>query len=287
MDAARLQELLPVTSVIEKRRDQHNHKILAESRNQQPALCSDVILPPRSGSNARPRQMEATEQSWKRKANWPDVLKNQKTARLDTCSADQIICERCCYIDFAQIVSSHNSDRDTGIGYDICSLEYVNPGSGCSLCRFLFSMKQDQASESMLRHSLRAYSAGKRVLGTKAENDVVLFSVVESKEFSWTHIERFFYPSSSLDSGKPSSTTFRATSAIIEWRHIKDWITFCQEHHGELCKQNVHVSGLQVLDCETSQVVELPSSNTPYITLSYVVRYVIFLISTCVVWPVS
>ncbi|PVH93009.1 HET-domain-containing protein, partial [Periconia macrospinosa] len=50
---------------------------------------------------------------------------------------------------------------------------------------------------------------------------------------------------------------------------MKNWITFCQKHHTQLCSQKARVSALTVIDCEICQVVELPSAS-PYLTLSYV-----------------
>jgi hypothetical protein len=66
---------------------------------------------------------------------------------------------------------------------------------------------------------------------------------------------------------------FKDTSGAIDWGHVKTWMSFCQQHHRDLCQQSQTVPGLTVIDCKSFKVVALPSSDTPYFTLSFVVCF--------------
>ena len=180
------------------------------------------------------------------------------------------LCRKCWEIDFDGILTTHTPDLDSKWGYKIYSLDYVKPESGCPLCTFLFEMRQDRIIMDLRLHQLRAYSATKRLLGVRDLQEVILLAVVPNINHYWTKVQRSFSLSPQDRADPRDYISIRDTSREIEWEVMKNWITFCQEHHTQLCSQKARISALTVIDCEICQVVELPSAS-PYLTLSYVV----------------
>ncbi|RDL38482.1 uncharacterized protein BP5553_02822 [Venustampulla echinocandica] len=58
----------------------------------------------------------------------------------------------------------------------------------------------------------------------------------------------------------------------IDYALLQAWTAYCDEKHGALCgeKSELPLDILHVIDCETSLVVQLPTLDDDYITLSYV-----------------
>jgi hypothetical protein len=73
------------------------------------------------------------------------------------------------------------------------------------------------------------------------------------------------------DPKKREIIKFRDISGTIDWNHIKTWVAFCREHYGYVCRQGGSISRLTAIACETMNIDPLPTEDTPYLTLSYLV----------------
>jgi len=216
--------------------------------------------------------------SRKRQLEQHHINSASKATRRKYISSKFVICDICQKLDFAEILSNHSPEMDIRDGYEVYDLSYVSSKSECRLCDFLLRMKQGASSSKKLHgYQLRAYSARKRLLGVDNLQDFgkvnyyVVCAVVSSKGKKFMKdLKRVFTIESNENSKQEGLMRFKDTSNKIDWDHIKTWISFCQQHHTNLCRPAGTVPGLTVIDCETN-IVPLPTDDTPYLTLSYVV----------------
>lgn len=184
-------------------------------------------------------------------------------------------------------MSPYSQSERTRRRYEVpLDLSYVNSDSDCELCRFLLKMQPgDPDLRSLKGFQLRAYSAQKRLVGVARMgtftrlDDRKLLAVVPKGARSTTlknqrsvfTVQKLFTVQRCDGNDRQYVLGFKDTSADIDWDGIKSFLAFCQDHHHNLCHRSMPVPQLTVIDCDDRKIVQLPTDQTAYVTLSYVV----------------
>lgn len=73
------------------------------------------------------------------------------------------------------------------------------------------------------------------------------------------------------DSGE-NKIMLGSTNKAIDWCQIRAWLNYCLDEHSNNCmpRSSPDLTGLTVINCTTRTLVQLPTSSSSYITLSYV-----------------
>jgi hypothetical protein len=185
------------------------------------------------------------------------------------------LCKGCREIAFDKVLRPSRAPPRGSVEYELCSLAHVRPGSACSMCQFLWSVRADP-HESLEMGTLgacapekyqRAFRLGESEPLEDDKHPILFFVNSHRKQFEWQ--------AKSFGVEHESSTGERAriceTPEQIRWDCVQQWIKYCQEHHIDSCGQAPLVPSLSVIDCQTRRIIRLPSDYTPYLTLSYVV----------------
>lgn len=212
----------------------------------------------------------------KRKVNSHGSQDNRKskTSRLDVAGLSQgplneegdqtdYLCASCKKIDFASIIKTAESN----LPRRVCRLGHIHYESKCSLCGFLRRMQPPKYRVESLH--LVAVSAKSLFTIPKSVqvNDCMLLSVgVDTHRHNYDKLNFFGIPQTG-----PQQLSVREISEYLPWELPVEWLDFCGTHHKTPCNSHTgpNIANLRVINCHTREILPLPSSSTPYVTLSY------------------
>lgn len=197
------------------------------------------------------------------------------------------LCETCRSIDFDVYFErsvqpySKNLFADLYRWSTLCYLSHITPLSGCSLCDFIFNLREDGMDLKELRcfevvgFSFTGYfcpPTSHEKQPFPGSQNVFAFGLMDSSQKYLEPryaLRSFTVEDCRKEAGGGRLTRIRKTSGQIEWHNLKEWLRYCENHHQEFCLSGEFVPGLTVIDCNTSQIVKLPSKDAPYCALSY------------------
>jgi hypothetical protein len=188
-------------------------------------------------------------------------------------SQDSSLCIHCSKINFDKIFDVGMNDEVYGRAKTVCSLHHVTSSSQCCLCQLFETMKQGKPGKKPRLCDLVALSAVKTFqVDRNSTQDSVILGVHPSK--FWDRPSRNGGQSRWIlqSLNEPSRISGRSISEKIDWKMVKSWKIFCDNHHSKFCSKNEGplVPGLKVLDCQTRRIINLPTLRDEYVTLSYV-----------------
>ena len=173
------------------------------------------------------------------------------------------LCASCKEIDFASIIKTAESD----LPRRVCRLRHIHSGLKCNLCGFLRRMQLPNCPAKSLH--LVAVSAKSLFTIPKLVqvNDCVLLAVGrDSLRGSYDKLKFLGIPQTG-----PQQLSVREISERLPWELPLEWLEYCSTHHGTPCNSYTgpRVANLRVIDCHNREILLLPISLPPYVTLSY------------------
>ncbi|KAK4455380.1 heterokaryon incompatibility protein-domain-containing protein [Podospora aff. communis PSN243] len=188
-------------------------------------------------------------------------------------------------------------DRDAFAGLPVADLgqriAQRDPTANCRRCSFLWDArmtKHRDRPDSDTRYELRAFPCywalpfirnSARMIPTKhRRNQPSVFAVVPSplEQPSLVRQELFKSAIFRTSSVNPNHVTAKPIAPFVDFESIKEWMTFCSDHHSKGCPKSglsevapvtVQVSGFRLIDCQNGVVVPA-TVDWDFAALSYI-----------------
>jgi len=198
--------------------------------------------------------------------------RKSKTPRLDVAGLSQgplneegdqtnYLCASCKKIDFASIIKTAKSGRRR-----VRRLRHIHFESKCSLCGFLRRVQPPKYQVNSLNLVVVSAKSLFTIPKSVQVNDCTLLSVGVNTSRDYHELKFFGIPQTG-----PQQLSVREISEYLPWELPVEWLDFCGTHHKTPCNgyTGPGIANLRVINCRTREILPLPSSSTPYVTLSY------------------
>jgi hypothetical protein len=208
----------------------------------------------------------------------------------------QDLCDDCQQLNLQSILSPDPAAPDQEF-----SLDYIDSTTDCDLCEFFRKVKITFRNPGTIETYSFSAILGRRpsiVIGLQAHSMRSMFMTesIWPKDVKLLSVAEGY--SDKSGTGPFDSTYYNVISAIlphgekyivsgrlldperIDYSLVQSWLSYCGDHHTQLCKKKPLAVGITVIDCETRELVLLPHPDEKYVALSYVWGTVVVTSST-------